>query len=67
MGDAIGQLPIALATIALEAGDKIERVPTSIRPDRIARRVPNAFRLTRQSRRFGRRTSRSPLTDNDFV
>ncbi|MEV1012780.1 hypothetical protein AB0I89_20310 [Micromonospora sp. NPDC049801] len=58
----------ALITIALDAGQRVQELPASARPDTVARRAVESFGMTRKQAAARAASLRAiPLTEDDFV
>ncbi|MGA4728477.1 hypothetical protein ACWEOS_24625 [Micromonospora taraxaci] len=58
----------SLITIALGAGQRVQELPTSARPDTIARKAVDSFGMTREQAAARAAALRAiPLTEEDFV
>ncbi|MEV4765331.1 hypothetical protein AB0J89_22205 [Micromonospora chokoriensis] len=58
----------SLITIAVDAGQRVQELPASARPDRVARRAVDSFGMTREQAAARAANLRAtPLTEDDFV
>ncbi|MEU7655722.1 hypothetical protein AB0C42_33900 [Micromonospora taraxaci] len=58
----------SLITIALDAGQRVQELPASARPDTVARRAVDSFGMTREEAAARAANLRAtPLTEDDFV
>ncbi|WUR56820.1 hypothetical protein OHS32_16595 [Micromonospora chokoriensis] len=58
----------SLITIAVDAGQRVQELPASARPDRVARRAVDSFGMTREQAAARAANLRAtPLTEDNFV